>query len=88
LIVLFERLGRATAAAVLNGALARIADAAALVPELPDAMSRVRESLGEAAFEADKRGGTAMPVSQASNYALAEIAQELTALAASSGPAE
>lgn len=51
-------------------------------------MSRVRESLGEAAFEADKRGGTAMPVSQASNYALAEIAQELTALAASSGPAE
>jgi len=32
LIVLLERLGRATAAATLNGALTRIADAAALVP--------------------------------------------------------
>jgi len=83
LIVLLERLGRATAAATLNGALTRIADTATLVPELPHTMLRVRGSLDEEAFNAANRCGTAMPVDGANNYALAEIAQALTALDAS-----
>jgi predicted ATPase len=85
LIVLLERLGRRTAAATLNGALTRIADAAALVPELPNALSRVRDSVGEMAFAAANRRGAAMPVNEANNYALAEIAETLTALAAGGG---
>jgi hypothetical protein len=75
--------GRRTAAATLNGALTRIADAAALVPELPNALSRVRDSVGEMAFAAANRRGAAMPVNEA--YALAEIAETLTALAAGGG---
>lgn len=82
LIVLFERLGRTAAAATLNGALTRVVDAAALVPELPHTMSRVRGKLGEAAFEAANRCGAAMPVHQANDYALTEIAQALIAVAA------
>jgi predicted ATPase len=81
LIVLFERLGQVTAAATLNGALTRVVDAAALVPELPHTMSRIRGRLGETAFEAANRRGAAMPVHQANDYALAQIAQSLTAVA-------
>jgi hypothetical protein len=85
LIVLFERLGRSSAAATLNGTLTRIADAAALVPELPNSISRVRNSLGEIAFEAAARRGAAMPVNEANNYALVEIAETLNALAENGG---
>jgi len=49
-------------------------------PELPHTMLRVHGSLNEEAFKAADRRGSAMPVDQANNYAIAEIVQALTAL--------
>jgi hypothetical protein len=82
LIVLFERLGRPTAAATLSGTVTRVADANALVPELPHAIARARGHLGDAAFDEANRQGAAMPIHHANDYALAEIAQALVTAAA------
>jgi hypothetical protein len=57
--------------------LTRAVDATAVVPEF----LAVRGRLGETAFEAANRCG-AMPVHQANDYAIAQIAQALASLAA------
>ena len=57
LVLLFERLGDATAAATINGFLTRMIESNAFFRDLPDTIARVRQVLGDALFdEANKRG--------------------------------
>ena len=73
LVVLFVRLGRPEAAAVLTGAAGRIVGSTAFVPELPDAVSRVRRALGEAALAQASTRGASMSPSDINAFARAEI---------------
>jgi predicted ATPase len=81
LVVLFERVGRLEAAAVLHGMLERAFPTNPFVEELPAAMGRVWEALGDTAFENATRHGAAMDVHQAINYAEMQIERALTELA-------
>jgi predicted ATPase len=79
LILLFYRLGNSTAAATLNGAMAKSFESNSLVTERPDVIARLRRTLGEAAFDEASRRGAAMTLHEATDYALGEIAQALVA---------
>jgi predicted ATPase/class 3 adenylate cyclase len=82
LIVLFDRLGHATAAATLNGALTAMIGSTAFLQELPDTIGRVRGMLGDTAFDAADKRGAAMTFSEASSYASGQVRQALAALGA------
>jgi len=82
LIVLFDRLGHATAAATLNGALTAMVESTAFLHELPDATVRVRRVLGDAAFDDAARRGAAMAFSEVVNYASDQVLRSLATLGA------
>ena len=84
LVVLFERIARREAAALLHGVLEQAFPTNPFVDELPAAMGRVREELGDAVFEDATRRGAAMDVHQAINYAETQIERALTELASTS----
>jgi predicted ATPase len=84
LIVLFDRLGHATAAATLTGILTRLSVATTIIQELPEAIAHIRRTLGDTAFEDASRRGTAMPLHEAAGYAADQIRQALAALDARS----
>jgi predicted ATPase/class 3 adenylate cyclase len=77
LVVLFERLGRHAAAAVLHGAIVRMYPSNPFVQELPDTMRRVRKALGDARFEEARRRGAALAVHETVDYAQGQIRQAL-----------
>jgi predicted ATPase len=79
LIFLFERLAHDEAAATLHGALTRSLDSSAFFAELPDAITRIRGTLGVAAFDEANRRGGAMTLHEATDYALDQIAHALAA---------
>ena len=82
LIFLFERLGDATAAATLNGCVAKLFKHTAFVRDLPDIVARLRQALSEVGFgEATKRGA-AMTQREVVDYAADRIQHALTALGA------
>jgi predicted ATPase/DNA-binding winged helix-turn-helix (wHTH) protein len=80
LIVLLDRVGRADAAATLNGVVARTFDSNPFVAELADTMWRVRRALGEESFQEADRSGTAMALHEAYDYANDQVRQALEAL--------
>jgi predicted ATPase len=80
LIVLFERLGYAEAAATLHGALSKHFESSSFVPELPDTVARVRGALGDASFEAARGRGAAMALHKATDYALDQVRHALSIL--------
>ena len=82
LIVLFDRLGHATAAATLNGALTAMIESTAFLHELSDAIVRVRRVLGDAAFDDAARRGAAMAFSEVVNYASDQVLRALATLGA------
>jgi hypothetical protein len=84
LIMLFDRLGHATAAATLNGALTTMIESTAFLHELTDAIVRVRRVLGDAVFDEADRRGAAMAFSEVANYASDQVLQALVALGADS----
>jgi hypothetical protein len=65
---------------VVAGTLPASVDAKGVVAELPDAVARVREVLGDAAFAESTRRGAAMALREASNYAIDQIRRALVAL--------
>jgi hypothetical protein len=73
LIVLFERLGCAEAAATLHGALCRRPQSNSFVQELPDTIERVRAVLGPERFDAAGARGNAMALHEATDYALGQV---------------
>jgi predicted ATPase len=77
LIVLFERLGRVSAAVTLTGALSRIVGSNAFVPELSETASRLQRSLSTLDFEAATKLGAVMSALDANEFALAEISRAL-----------
>jgi predicted ATPase len=77
LIIQFERVGHAEAAATLHGTLARSFDINSFVADLPDAIRRIRSALGEASFAAANGRGAAMTLREVSEYALEQIDQVL-----------
>src|SRR5262249_35178248 len=80
LIVLLDRVGRANAAATLNGVVARTFDSNPFVLELADTMQRVSRTLGEESFREADRRGTVMAVHEAYDYASDQVRQALEAL--------
>jgi predicted ATPase/DNA-binding winged helix-turn-helix (wHTH) protein len=82
LVVLFERLGRAEAAATLHGALSRHVDSNSFVRELPETLARLRGVLGNARFNAAGGRGAAMALHEATDYALGEVQRALSTVAA------
>ena len=77
LIVLFERLGNPSAAAALHGTLTKAFDTNTFFAELPETATRLRQVLGDAAFEKASRQGTAMTLHEAADYANDQIADAL-----------
>jgi predicted ATPase/tetratricopeptide (TPR) repeat protein len=73
LVVLLERLGAVLAAATLNGPIRDAVDSNPFVPELPDAVRRLRERLGASAFEEASRRGRSMPLYQLHDFAVGEV---------------
>ncbi len=70
LIVLFKRLGYGYAAAVLNGAVARLFESNPFVAQLSEATTRIRQTLGDAKFEEATRRGAVMKLHEVYAYAL------------------
>jgi predicted ATPase/class 3 adenylate cyclase len=81
LVVLFERLSRREAAALLCGILNRVFPSNPFVEELPSATARLRHKLGEPAFDDLTRRGAAMDLHEAIDYAQEQIEQALSELA-------
>ncbi len=77
LIVQFERVGLAEAAATLLGTLSRLFEINSFVAGLPEAIGRIRDTVGEAAFHAANKQGAAMTLPEATDYALDQINQVL-----------
>jgi hypothetical protein len=80
LIVLFELLRRREAAALLHGMLNRVFAFNPFVEELPEATARLRQALGDAAFDDLTRRGAAMDLHEAIDYAQEQIEQALSEL--------
>lgn len=77
LIVLFERLGRAEAAATLHGTLTSSFEPNSFVAGLSEAVDRVRATLGETSFNEANSRGNAMTLHDANDYVLGQIDQVL-----------
>jgi predicted ATPase len=77
LIVLFERLGRCNAAALLHGMLSRMLPSNPFVEELPASLVRLRDALGNPAFDDLTRRGAAMDLHEAIEYAQEQIEKAL-----------
>jgi hypothetical protein len=80
LIVLFDRLGHAAAAATLNGMLTRTFESNPFVPDLAGAVAHVRGVLGDAEFDRATQYGAAMALHDAHDYAVDQVGQALVAL--------
>jgi hypothetical protein len=77
LIVLFDRLGQVEVAATLSGALTKVSVFNPFVPDLHDVVARLRETLGDAAFDEANKSGAAMALDEATGYALDQVEQAL-----------
>jgi hypothetical protein len=77
LIVLFARLGRADAAAKLNGTLSKTFEHNPFVPDLAETLMRLRGVLGDARFDAANRLSAAMALHETYEYAVAQVEQAL-----------
>ena len=77
LIVLFARLGLANAAVTLNGTLSKTFEHNPFVPDLAGTLTRLRDVLGSARFDAANRFGAAMALHEAYKYAIEEVEQAL-----------
>ncbi len=75
LAVLFERLGRWEAAALLHGMLGKAFPSNPFIEDLPKTVARVREALGVSVFEEISRRGATMDLHQLIDYARGEIAK-------------
>jgi predicted ATPase/DNA-binding winged helix-turn-helix (wHTH) protein len=84
LIVLFERLGRAEAAAILHGALSRQFASNSFVQELPDTLAHARTALGTTGFRTASARGATMALHEATDYALEQVLKALGDLDAGS----
>jgi hypothetical protein len=82
LIVLFERLGLAEAAATLHGALSRHFESDSFIQGLPETMERVRKALGDNGFKTAGELGAAMTPLEATDHALTKVHNALEALEA------
>jgi hypothetical protein len=80
LIVLFDRLGHAVAAATLSGMLTRTFESNPFVPDLVGAVAHVRGVLGDAEFDTASQHGAAMALHDAHDYAVDQVRQALVAL--------
>ena len=80
LLVLFERLRRREAAALLHGILNRVFPSNPFVEELPATTGRLRQALGDPAFDDLTRRGGAMDLHEAIDYAQGEIERALAEL--------
>ena len=83
LAVLLAKLGHFEAAATLHGTYAQVIDASGVVPELPGAIEKVREALGDEAFTTAGARGAAMSLREATNYAIDQVRLGLANLEAS-----
>lgn len=77
LIVLFARLGLADAAVTLNGTLSKTFEHNPFVPDLAGTLTRLRDVLGSARFDAANRFGAAMALHEAYEYAIEQVEQAL-----------
>jgi hypothetical protein len=77
LTVLFERLGRCNAAALLHGMLSRMLPSNPFVEELPATVVRLRQGLGNPAFDDLTRRGAAMDLHEAIEFAQEQIEKAL-----------
>jgi hypothetical protein len=77
LIVVFEKLGRSMAAAILCGALTRTGKSTGFVSGLPDVIAHVRKALGHGQFEAAHQRGAAMAHRELIDYVSDQIRQIL-----------
>jgi tetratricopeptide (TPR) repeat protein len=84
LVLLFDRLGDARAAATISGFLATIFESNAFHPDFPETIARVRQVLGDAPFDEAKKRGAAMTYREVVDYAAHRVQHALTALAAGS----
>jgi hypothetical protein len=80
LVVLFERLSHREAAALLYGMLNRVFPFNPFVEELPEATARLRQVLGDAAFDDLTRRGAAMDLHESIDYAQEQIEQAFSEL--------
>lgn len=80
LIVLFARVGLYQAAATLNGMLGSLVDSGGLMREHAEAVTQVRERLGERVFSEAARRGAVMSRREASNYAGTQVQLALMTL--------
>ncbi len=86
LIVLLNRLGHAAEAATLHGTLAKSMDFERFAPELSVTATRLRSTLGAAAFDAAEQRGAAMSLTQTVAYSGQQIGRALAALGAETQP--
>jgi hypothetical protein len=82
LILMFERVGDAMAAATTNGFLTKTFETTNFLRQLPDAIACVRQALGEAGFDEASKRGAAMTYREVVDYAADRIQHALTALGA------
>jgi hypothetical protein len=77
LIVLFERIGCSLPAARLSGALAHLSALDHAHTNVREATDRLRETLGEAAFDEECRLGAVMSLRESAGYAAEQVEQTL-----------
>jgi predicted ATPase len=85
LVVLFERLGDATATATINGFLARMIETTTFLGalgDIPVTIARVRQVLGDAPFDEANKHGATMTYREVVDYAADRVQHALTALGA------
>jgi hypothetical protein len=80
LIVVFEKLGRSMATAILCGALTRIGKSTGFVSGRADAIARARNALGRGPFEAAHRRGAALAHREVVDYVTDQIRQTLASV--------
>ena len=79
LIVLFERLGLGSPAAVLSGVVVNTVESNTFEAQLSEVITGVRQTLGDAKFEEANRRGAAMELHEVYDYALEEVQRALVA---------
>jgi hypothetical protein len=78
LVVIFERLGRVTPAAILYGAVMREFGTLAALWELPEASARIRQATGDSEFQRLADEAATMPLFEVVRYAESEIRSAMT----------
>jgi hypothetical protein len=77
LIVLFERIGSPLAAARLSGALARWSALNHSHAAVREATVRLRQTLGQRAFDEESRKGASMNLRESAEYAAKQVELKL-----------